>query len=49
VWDYKLNVGLIRLIHREGHDVYLCKRCFETPIEVFAPKEMAKKELNAAS
>jgi hypothetical protein len=43
----EIKLRLIRLIHPAGHDVFVCRDCFDMPIEAIAPAEIRKKELEA--
>ena len=38
----------VKLTHEDGHEVYLCKRCFDLPIAMLSPSEMRERELAEA-
>jgi hypothetical protein len=36
---------LVRLIRDDDHVVYMCKQCFDAPIEALSPSEMRAQEM----
>jgi hypothetical protein len=41
----EIKLRLVRLLHPAGHEVFVCRDCFNMPIEVLAPLEIREEQL----